>query len=120
MSANEDYMLQGLDAIMQGVTETQEMIEGIAIEKAESILPARVTVAMEVLKILHRSQKIVTFSELKRSGDSSVNSHDNEPISESLKRYPRTLEPEESHLRDVCCQFLAGYLIEAIDGGDTD
>jgi hypothetical protein len=120
MSANEDYLLQAMDAVMGSVNETQEMIEGLMNEQAESVLPARVTVAMECLKILHRSQKIVTFSEMKRGGDSSVSTHDHEPISESVKRYPRTLEPEESQLRDVCCQFLSGYLIEAINGDETD
>lgn len=118
MSANEDYIIQGLDALTQGITELTTQVETLRAEQDEVRIPATVTVAMESLKILSRSQKIVTRHTVERN--SGVDTTNNEVPCESIHRYPRPLQESEAELRDVCCQLISGYLIQSLGSHGTD
>jgi hypothetical protein len=118
MSANEEYMIQGLDVAVRGIAELQEQVQDLQREIEDAQVPAVVSVAMESLKILSRSQKLITRSTTERR--SGVDSSDNEMPTEMIHRYPRQLEESEADLRDICCQLISGYLLQAIDTGPSD
>lgn len=109
---NEDYIIQGLDVVNQGIIEINEQIQQLREERAESDIPTRINVAMQSLKILSGSQKIITRAVVNRKPYSD--SGDAEVLSETLNRYPRELKESEADLRDICCQVIAGYLIESL------
>ena len=116
--SNEEYIIQGLDVVQRGIVEVQEQVQALAEFQIEAVIPAPVQVAMQSLKILSGSQKIITRAVVNRKP--SVDSSDNEVLSETLNRYPRELKESEADLRDVCCQVLAGYLIQALSTDPPD
>jgi hypothetical protein len=110
--SNEEYIIQGLDVVSRGIIEVQDQVQALAEMQAEAAVPPQIQVAMQSLKILSGSQKIITRAVVNRKPYSD--SGDAEVLSETLNRYPRELKESEADLRDVCCQVIAGYLIQSL------
>ena len=113
---------EDLELIQHGLANISNQLDEMQEGQVASSVPVEVKVAMRCLDILSASQKYNTITKLDRkaAGSGFSEGGSEELISESIHRYPRPLEESEQGLRDVCCQFLSGYLINAIGGGDAD
>ena len=112
---------EDMELIQHGLTNISNQLDEMAEGQRVSVIPTEVKVAMRCLEILSASQKYSTITRLDRkSGGGFTEGGSEELASESIHRYPRPLEEDEKGLRDICCQFLSGYLINAIGGSDAD
>lgn len=112
---------EDMELIQHGLANISNQLDEIQEGQQASITPTEVKVAMRCLEILCASQKYNTVTRLDRKGGSGFSEGGGEElISETIHRYPRPLEEEEQGLRDVCCQLLAGYLLNAVGGSGTD
>lgn len=109
---NEDYIIQGLEAVNEGIAQLHDQVAALKQEAKPIDIPPHVTVAMLCLKILNASRKSIVRSVTERKA--TVDPSENEIISESFNRYPRELKEPESILLDTCCQVLASYVVEPL------
>lgn len=110
MSANEEF-----EIIQHGLADIAKSLDEIKEESEASELMGALKVAMKCLQILSASQKYTTITKVTggRGGGFSEGGGD-EHLTETIHRYPRPLDESEQGLRDVCCQFLAGYFLNAV------
>lgn len=112
---------EDIELIQHGLANISNQLDEIREEQEASITPVEVKVAMKCLQILSASQRYNTVTRLDRKGSGGFTEGGSEElVSETIHRYPRPLEEQEKGLRDICCQFLSGYLINAAGGSGAD
>ena len=112
---------EDMELIQQGLIEISNQLDEIQEGQQASITPTEVKVAMRCLEILSASQKYSTVTRLDRKGTGGFSEGGSEElVSETIHRYPRPLEEDEQGLRNICCQFLTGYLLNTLSSDGTD
>lgn len=116
MSASDEF-----EIIQHGLADIAKSLDEIKEDKEASDLMDACKVAMKCLQILSASQKYTTITKVTggRGGGFPEGGGD-EQITETIHRYPRPLDESEQGLRDICCQFLAGYFLDTIGSDGTD